>query len=60
MPEPYCPCCGDIIWLDFSPQAVHEQSGRRPALVVSPEFYNRRAGLAILCPITSRIKGVPL
>ena len=47
------------MWLTFSPQAEHEQAGRRPALVLSPRRYNERTGLALLCPITSRIKGYP-
>jgi mRNA interferase MazF len=55
----YTPERGDIIWLSFSPQAGHEQAGRRPALVVSPAAYNRKVGLAICCPITSRAKGYP-
>ena len=50
---------GDICWLDFDPQTGHEQAGRRPALIVSPREYNRRVGLALLCPITSRVKGYP-
>jgi len=50
---------GDIIWLSFHPQAGHEQAGRRPALVLSPASYNRRAGLALVCPVTNRIKGYP-
>lgn len=50
---------GDLIWLDFTPQTGHEQAGRRPALVLSPETYNRKTGLAIACPITSRAKGYP-
>lgn len=50
---------GDIIWLNFHPQAGHEQAGRRPALVLSPASYNHRAGLALVCPVTSRIKGYP-
>jgi len=48
---------GDIIWLTFDPQAGHEQAGRRPALVISDSRYNERTGLAIACPITSRVKG---
>ncbi|MBU0511818.1 MAG: endoribonuclease MazF [Chloroflexi bacterium] len=55
----YIPKCGDIIWLTFSPQAGHEQAGRRPAIVLSPASYNGKVGLAILCPITSKIKGYP-
>lgn len=50
---------GDIVWLEFDPQAGHEQAGRRPALVVSPRSYNRKVGLALFCPITSRVKGYP-
>lgn len=59
MPRRYIPARGDIVWLQFNPQAGHEQSGHRPALVVSPLAYNRRAGLALFCPITSQIKGYP-
>jgi mRNA interferase MazF len=55
----YIPNRGDAVWLQFNPQAGHEQAGRRPALVLSPESYNGRVGLAILCPITSQIKGYP-
>ena len=50
---------GDLVWLEFDPQAGSEQAGRRPALVVSPRSYNRKVGLALVCPITSRIKGYP-
>ncbi len=56
---PYCPERGDLIWLDFDPQAGREQRGRRPALVLSPRLYNRRAELAIMCPVTSQGKGYP-
>lgn len=55
----YIPNRGDIVWLTFNPQAGHEQAGRRPALVLSPAAYNGKVGLAILCPITSQIKGYP-
>ncbi len=55
----YVPDAGHIVWLAFSPQAGHEQAGRRPALVLSPRDYNGRTRLALLCPITSRIKGYP-
>jgi len=55
----YIPQRGDAIWLDFNPQAGHEQAGRRPALVLSPATYNGRVGLALLCPITGQIKGYP-
>ena len=50
---------GDIVWIDMNPQAGHEQRGRRPALVLSPSAYNRKVGLAILCPLTNQIKGYP-
>jgi mRNA interferase MazF len=47
------------VWIDFNPQAGHEQAKRRPALVLSPKSYNARAGLALLCPVTSAAKGYP-
>lgn len=50
---------GDLVWLDFTPQAGHEQAGRRPALIISPESYNRKTGLALACPITNQAKGYP-
>jgi mRNA interferase MazF len=50
---------GDVVWLEFNPQAGSEQAGHRPALVISPESYNRKVGLALVCPITSRVKGYP-
>jgi mRNA interferase MazF len=59
VPRQYVPRRGDIIWLQFTPQAGQEQSGRRPAWVISPEPYNRRAGLALVCPVTSEVKGYP-
>jgi len=55
----WAPTRGDVVWLRFSPQAGHEQAGRRPALVLSPAQYNRRAGLMLCCPITSQVKGYP-
>ena len=55
----YAPHRGEAVWLTFDPQAGHEQSGRRPAVVLSPESYNRRTGLAIFCPITNQVKGYP-
>ena len=58
-PSSYVPQRGDIVWLQFAPQAGHEQAGRRPALVVSPGSYNSRVGLALFCPITSQVKGYP-
>jgi len=56
---PYVPDRGDVVWISLNPQAGHEQAGRRPALVISPAAYNGKVGLAILCPITSHIKGYP-
>jgi mRNA interferase MazF len=55
----YTPDRGDAVWLEFTPQAGHEQAGRRPALVLSPRAYNERAGLALVCPITNQAKGYP-
>lgn len=55
----YIPDRGDIVWIMFNPQAGHEQAGRQPALVLSPAAYNGKVGLAILCPITSQVKGYP-
>lgn len=53
------PDCGDLVWIDFDPQAGSEQAGRRPALVLSPLAYHQRTRLALVCPITSRVKGFP-
>ena len=50
---------GDLVWLSFDPQAGHEQAGHRPAFVLSPESYNRKTGLLLACPITSKVKGYP-
>lgn len=55
----YVPDAGDVVWLEFDPQAGHEQAGHRPALVLSPARYNRVRGMMICCPMTSRIKGYP-
>lgn len=55
----YTPDRGDVVWITLNPQAGHEQAGRRPAVVLSPEAYNARVGLALLCPITSKEKGYP-
>lgn len=55
----YIPDRGDAVWITLNPQAGHEQSGRRLAVILSPEVYNGRVGLAILCPITNQIKGYP-
>ena len=59
MPAAYCPKRGDVVWISLNPQAGHEQAGHRPALVLSPEAYNRKVGLALLCPLTSQVKGYP-
>ena len=55
----YVPDRGDVIWISLNPQTGHEQSGRHPALVLSPSSYNSKVGLSILCPITNQIKGYP-
>jgi len=50
---------GDVVYLDFEPQAGREQAGRRPALVLSPLAYNAASGLMLCCPVTSQVKGYP-
>ena len=55
----YIPERGDAVWLDFDPQAGHEQRGRRPAFVLSPASYNKKVGLMVVCPITTKVKGYP-
>ncbi len=55
----YTPERGDVVWITFNPQAGHEQAGRRPAVVLSPKAYNGKVGLALLCPVTSQVKGYP-
>ena len=59
MTRGYVPNTGDLIWLTFDPQAGREQAGRRPALVLSPAAYNEKTDLALVCPISSRVKGYP-
>lgn len=59
MVEEYIPGRGDLVWLQFNPQSGHEQADKRPALVISPASYNGKAGLSLLCPVTSKIKGYP-
>lgn len=54
----YVPEAGDIVWLQFNPQAGHEQAGHRPALVLSPAKYNK-IGLMLCCPMTTKLKGYP-
>ncbi len=53
------PDTGDVVWMQFDPQAGHEQAGRRPAVVLSSAVYNGRTGLMLCCPTTTRIKGYP-
>ena len=55
----YVPDAGDIVFLDFDPQAGREQPTRRPALVLTDERYNRASGLAVVCPLTSKRKPYP-
>ncbi len=55
----YVPERGHVVWLDFNPQAGHEQAGHRPAMVVSPKYYNGKSGLVIVFPITSKVKDYP-
>lgn len=55
----YIPRRGDIVWLEFNPQIGHEQSGIRPALIVSDEIYNKKTGLCLAMPITSKVKDYP-
>lgn len=55
----YVPDRGDVVWLAFDPQVGREQAGRRPALILSPESYNGKVGLALCCPVTNQAKGYP-
>ena len=55
--EVYIPQRGDVVWITLNPQLGHEQAGRRPAVVISPQSYNEKVGLAIFCPISTKIKG---
>lgn len=55
----YVPDRGEVVWISFTPQAGHEQTGRWPVLVISPVAYNGKVGLVLLCPITSQVKGYP-
>lgn len=59
MTRQYVPEAGDIVWLNFTPQAGHEQAGHRPALVLSPAAYNNKTSLMICCPLTTQIKNYP-
>lgn len=55
----WTPDRSDVAWISLDPRTGHEQSGRRPALVLSPGAYNDLIGLALVCPITSTVKGYP-
>jgi len=59
MPRAHVPDSGEVVWLEFDPQAGHEQAGHRPALVISPASYNAKTGLMVCCPLSSKIKGHP-
>ena len=59
MASGYVPEAGDIVWLQFDPQAGHEQAGHPPAVVLSPASYNGRAGMILCCRTTTQIKGYP-
>jgi mRNA interferase MazF len=59
MAMPYVPDAGEIVWINFTPQAGHEQAGPRPALVLSPAAYNGKTSLMICCPLTTQIKNYP-
>jgi mRNA interferase MazF len=55
----FVPDAGDVVSLNFTPQAGHEQAGHRPALVLSPAAYNDKTDLMICCPMTTQIKNYP-
>ena len=59
MVSKYVPEAGDVIMLDFDPQAGREQAKRRPALVITDRRYNQASGLAVVCPLTSQRKPYP-
>jgi mRNA interferase MazF len=59
MVKRYVPDTGDVVWLEFDPQAGHEQAGHRPALVLSPAIYNGKTNLMVCCPLTTQVKGNP-
>ncbi len=59
MARAYVPDTGQVMWLEFDPQAGHEQAGHRPALVISPASYNAKSGLMVCCPLTTKVKGHP-
>ena len=55
----FVPQASDEVWLDFDPQAEHEQLGQPTALMISPVSFNSKTGLMVYCPITTQIKGHP-
>jgi mRNA interferase MazF len=59
MAKQYVPDAGEIVWINLTPQAGHEQAGHRPALVLSPAAYNGKTSLMICCPLTTQIKNYP-
>jgi len=59
MARAYVPDTGQVVWLEFDPQAGHEQAGHRPALVISPASYNAKSGLMVCCPLTTKVKEHP-
>lgn len=59
MSRAYVPDAGDIVWVNFTPQAGHEQAGHRPAVVLSPAAYNSKTSLMLCCPMTTQIKDYP-
>lgn len=59
MKAAWVPDSGDVVWLNFDPQAGHERAGHRPALVLSPARYNGLRGMMLCCPLTTRLKGYP-
>lgn len=59
MAPAYVPDAGDIVWINFDPQAGHEQAGHRPAVVLSPAAYNSKTSLMLCCPMTTQIKNYP-
>jgi mRNA interferase MazF len=58
-PRAYVPEVGDVVWVEFDPQAGHKQAAHRPALVLSPAAYNSKTGLMVCCPLSTKIKGYP-
>ena len=59
MVRSYVPEAGDLVWLEFDPQVGREQAGHRPAIVLTPQVYNKKTSLMICCPLTTQIKGYP-